>query len=173
MRRVARVGDSLRSNSALYYPGPAGRGGIFHRGDSPDAELFCVRCEVPPPPRPDLRPAGAGRLLSRSAETLTPERIRCICCLCSNPNLAQGGFRVMTHVLEVELKTYEQHRDKLLGTAEGKYVLIRDDQVVGVFDSKMDAIAQGYQRFGNVPFLVKQVLRVEVPQSFALSLLRV
>lgn len=79
----------------------------------------------------------------------------------------------MTQLLEVELKTYEQHRDKLLGTAEGKYVLIRDDQVVGVFDSKMDAIAQGYQRFGNVPFLVKQILKVEVPQNFVSNLLGV
>ncbi len=79
----------------------------------------------------------------------------------------------MEQVLEVELKTYEQHRDQLLGTAEGKYVLIRNDQVLGVFDSKMDAIAQGYQRFGNVPFLVKQILKVEVPQNFVSNLLGV
>ncbi len=79
----------------------------------------------------------------------------------------------MTEVLDAELKTYEQHRDQLLGTAEGKYVLIRNDQVVGVFDSKMDAITQGYQRFGNVPFLVKQILKVEVPQNFVSNLLGV
>jgi hypothetical protein len=69
-------------------------------------------------------------------------------------------------LLDVELKTYEKHREELLGSAEGKFALIRGDEVVGVFDSKMDAIAQGYKHFGNVPFLVKQVLKVEVPQDF-------
>jgi hypothetical protein len=72
----------------------------------------------------------------------------------------------MAHPLETELKTYEQHRDRLLGKQEGKYVLIHKDQVIGVYDSKMDAIAQGYHQFGNVPFLVKQVLKVESPEEF-------
>jgi hypothetical protein len=30
----------------------------------------------------------------------------------------------------------------------------------------MDAIADGYRRFGNVPFLVKQVVEVETPINF-------
>ena len=77
----------------------------------------------------------------------------------------------MAQVLEIELKTYEQQRDHLLGTAEGKFVLIRNDKVIGVYDSKMDAIAQGYQQFGNVPFLVKQILKIEVPQNFISNLL--
>lgn len=77
----------------------------------------------------------------------------------------------MAQILDTELKTYEQHRDHLIGTAEGKFVLIRNDQVIGVYDSKMDAIAQGYQQFGNVPFLVKQILKIEVPQNFISNLL--
>lgn len=77
----------------------------------------------------------------------------------------------MAQVLDVELKTYEQNRDQLLGTAEGKFVLIRDNQVVGIFDSKMDAIAVGYQQFGNVPFLVKQILKIETPLNFMSNLL--
>lgn len=76
-------------------------------------------------------------------------------------------------LLEEELKTYDKHRESLLGTAEGKFVLIRLDQIAGVYDSKMDAIIEGYQRFGNVPFLVKQVLKVETPQNFISSLLGV
>lgn len=72
----------------------------------------------------------------------------------------------MAQVLETELKTYGRHRDHLLGTAEGKFVLIRNDQVIGVFDLKMDAIVQGYQQFGNVPFLVKQIVKIETPQNF-------
>lgn len=77
----------------------------------------------------------------------------------------------MEQVLETELKTYEQHRDHLLGTDEGKFVLIRDNKVIGIYDSKMDAIAQGYQQFGNVPFLVKQIVKVETPQNFISNLL--
>lgn len=79
----------------------------------------------------------------------------------------------MDKALETELRTYEQHREHLLGTAEGKFVLIRNDEIVGVYDSKMDAIAQGYQKFGNVPFLVKQILKVETPQTFVSGLLGV
>jgi hypothetical protein len=79
----------------------------------------------------------------------------------------------MAGMLQTELKTYEQHRDQLLGTAEGKFVLIQNDQILGVYDSKMDAIAQGYQQCGNVPFLVKQIVKVEMPQNFTSNLLRV
>ena len=79
----------------------------------------------------------------------------------------------MESLLDTEIKTYEDHREELLGTAEGKYVLIRDQEVVGVFDSEMDAIAQGYKQFGNVPFLVKQVVRVEIPLEFTSNLLRI
>lgn len=79
----------------------------------------------------------------------------------------------MTQLLDSELKTYEQNRDHLLGTAEGKFVLIRNNQIVGVYDSKMDAIAAGYQQFGNVPFLVKQIVKIETPQNFISNLLGV
>lgn len=63
--------------------------------------------------------------------------------------------------------------EHLLGTAEGKFVFIRHEEIAGVYDSKMDAIAQGYQKFGNVPFLVKQILKVETPQTFVSGLLGV
>ena len=79
----------------------------------------------------------------------------------------------MSLLLDTELKTYDEHRDHLLGTAEGKFVLIRSDRVFGVYDSKMDAIADGYKQFGNVPFLVKQIVRVEIPQNFISNLLGV
>ena len=79
----------------------------------------------------------------------------------------------MGRMLEKEQITYEQHRESLLERAEGKFVLIRNEEVVGVYDSKMDAIAQGYQKFGNVPFLVKQILKVEAPLDFLSNLLGV
>jgi hypothetical protein len=51
----------------------------------------------------------------------------------------------MPQILGTEIQTYDQQRENLLGTSEGKFVLIHETRVVGVFDSKMDAIAAGYQ----------------------------
>ena len=72
----------------------------------------------------------------------------------------------MATLLDAELQTYEKNRESLLGSAEGKFVLIKGDQIVGVYESKMDAINQGYRQLGHVPFLVKQVLKVETPLNF-------
>jgi len=79
----------------------------------------------------------------------------------------------MAGLLETELKTYEAHKQELLGNSGGKFVLIKDGKIEGVFDSRMDAVRQGYTSFGNVPFLVKQVNPVDAPQNFTSNLLRV
>jgi len=75
--------------------------------------------------------------------------------------------------LAVELETYAQNLETLLGTHEGKYAVIHGDQVLGTFDSRMDAITWGYRTLGNVPFLVKQVVKVESPLNFVSDLLGV
>ncbi len=69
-------------------------------------------------------------------------------------------------MLDQELETYERHRERLLQDSEGKYVLIYRDDVITVFESKNDAIAEGYRRLGNVPFLVKEIVQVEIPARF-------
>ena len=79
----------------------------------------------------------------------------------------------MASLLAREIKTYEKHRDDLLTKSEGKYVLIKADKVLGTFESKYDAIQEGYHRFGNVPFLVKRIVRIEVPLEFVSDLLKV
>lgn len=73
---------------------------------------------------------------------------------------------VAARLLEEELKTYEAHRLELLGSDEGKWVLIHGDKLAGVFESQGDAVRAGYGQFGNVPFLVKQALPVEMPENF-------
>jgi hypothetical protein len=77
----------------------------------------------------------------------------------------------MERPLEAELAAYQAQREQLLATAAGKFVLIHGDQVAGVCETKMDAIAEGYRRFGHVPFLVKQVVPVEIPPPFFSPLL--
>lgn len=79
----------------------------------------------------------------------------------------------MATLLDAELQTYERNRESLLRSAEGKFALIKGDQIVGVYESKMDAINQGYRQLGHVPFLVKQVLKVETPLNLMSNLLGV
>lgn len=76
-------------------------------------------------------------------------------------------------LLEKELETYKHQRDHFLATAAGKFVLIHADKILGVYESQMDAITQGYRQLGDVPFLVKQIVPVEVPETFVSSLLGV
>jgi len=72
----------------------------------------------------------------------------------------------MPTALDSELATYEQHKARLLATAEGKFVLIHRAQVLGVFDSDKEAISRGYELLGNVPFLVKKINAVDEPLTF-------
>jgi hypothetical protein len=79
----------------------------------------------------------------------------------------------MVEMLTAELETYERHKEELLGKSEGKYVLIHREEIAGIFDTEKDAIDQGYERFGNVPFLVKQVVKIETPQNYVSNLLAI
>ncbi|MEW6741285.1 MAG: hypothetical protein AB1486_00885 [Planctomycetota bacterium] len=79
----------------------------------------------------------------------------------------------MPEPLSKELETYAANMNTLLGAHEGKFVLIFQDRIVGAFDNQMDAITRGYDEFGNVPFLVKLVTKVDVPLSFVSNLLGV
>ncbi len=72
----------------------------------------------------------------------------------------------MTAELQKELATYEKHREELLGSSEGKYVLIYGDEIFDTYDSQKDAVSAGYKQFGNVPFLVKHIVEVETPLNF-------
>jgi len=77
----------------------------------------------------------------------------------------------MTGKLATEQETYQRSRDALLGTHEGKFVVLHGDRVLAAFDCQADAIWWGYRELGNVPFLVKQVVKVEAPLGFAPNLL--
>jgi hypothetical protein len=77
----------------------------------------------------------------------------------------------MTDPLKKEAATYKLHKARLLRRARGRFVLIKGSRVVGTFASELEAARHGYERFGNVPFLVKRVAPVEVPIGFTSSLL--
>ena len=60
--------------------------------------------------------------------------------------------------LKAERDFFEAHRAELLKEHKGKFVLIKDSQLVDTFDTAENAYVAGVQKFGNVPFLIKQVL---------------
>lgn len=63
--------------------------------------------------------------------------------------------------LKQEYETYQAHKEELLAKHEGQFVLIRENEIVGVFASYDDALKAGLNKFGNVPFLVKKIERDE------------
>jgi hypothetical protein len=65
--------------------------------------------------------------------------------------------------LEREMKTYHEKLPELAAD-EGKFALIRGDELAGVFSSLEDALKAGYQKFGLEPFLVKQIHAIEQVQ---------
>ncbi len=68
---------------------------------------------------------------------------------------------VAARALEAEVRTYRAHRAELLKEARGKWALVHDAQILGTYDTQMDAINAGYAKLGNVPFLVKQICRAQ------------
>jgi hypothetical protein len=64
-----------------------------------------------------------------------------------------------------ELAVYNANLADLLKSHVGKFVLIHENEVVGVFDSELNALQAGYQRFGPVPLYIRQISPVEHVQS--------
>ena len=60
----------------------------------------------------------------------------------------------MTERLQTEIKTYNERLPDLLAN-EGKFVVIKGDEVIGIFDTYADAILTGREKFKDDVFLVK------------------
>lgn len=67
--------------------------------------------------------------------------------------------------LEKELQFFNAQKEEFLKHHEGKFVLIKEAQLVAAFDSSQDAYEEGVRRFGNTPFLIKRVLKEEPTDS--------
>ncbi len=72
----------------------------------------------------------------------------------------------MATKLDREVEYFEATRDQLLGKAKGEFALIKGETLIDIFENQIDAIKVGYEKFGNEPFLVKQILEVDTPQNF-------
>ena len=61
-------------------------------------------------------------------------------------------------MLERERKYFERKRAELAERHLGKFVLIRESKLLGVFNTVEEAMAEGARRFGLEPFLVRQIV---------------
>jgi hypothetical protein len=49
---------------------------------------------------------------------------------------------------------------RLLGEGqEGRWVLIKGEEIIGIFDTRREALSAGTRRFGLAPLLAEQILR--------------
>jgi len=71
--------------------------------------------------------------------------------------------------LEKELQTYEKSLPSLIGDA-GKFVVIHDDTILGVFFAYEDALKAGYSKWGLGSFLVKKIEATEQIHFFSREL---
>jgi hypothetical protein len=60
--------------------------------------------------------------------------------------------------LEREIETYRRELPRLLATGQaGRFILIKGEQILGIWNNQADAIQFGRQQFGLEPFAVKTV----------------
>jgi hypothetical protein len=59
--------------------------------------------------------------------------------------------------LDVEISAYDSMREKLEAEHMGKWVLLHDRQLVGMYDSFDIAAEEAVKRFGGGPYLIRQV----------------
>ena len=69
-------------------------------------------------------------------------------------------------MLEKEVEMFDKNLSDLIKTDFGKYVLIKEDRLVGTYVAIEDALKAGYQNFGKQAFFVRQILPFQEPLSF-------
>jgi hypothetical protein len=64
-------------------------------------------------------------------------------------------------MLEKELEFFSGNKEEYLKHHLGQFVVIHGTEFVGAYSTEEIAYAAGLQKFGNVAFLIKQVLPVD------------
>jgi hypothetical protein len=70
-----------------------------------------------------------------------------------------------TTSLKEEIEYFNSKLPDWLDTYEDQFALIKDHQLIGTFSTEVEAYKEGIARLGNVPFLIKQISRVEIIQK--------
>ncbi len=68
---------------------------------------------------------------------------------------------INANTLKKEVQTFKAHKKEFLSKSKGKYVLIKNSEIIGFFDNAENAYREGLKKFGNVPFLIRQIAEKE------------
>ena len=60
--------------------------------------------------------------------------------------------------LQTEIEYFQQKKPEYLKLYKGQFVLIKGKNFAGAFTTDAEAYKAGLDKFGNEPFLIKQVL---------------
>lgn len=60
--------------------------------------------------------------------------------------------------LQTELEYFQKHRQEYQKLYKGQFVLIKGETFAGTYTTEAEAYQAGLEKFGNQPFLIKQVL---------------
>jgi len=60
--------------------------------------------------------------------------------------------------LEREIEYFDSQLSSWLTQYRGKFALVKDATLIGVFSSPEEALAEGARRFGRGPFLIRLVV---------------
>jgi len=63
----------------------------------------------------------------------------------------------MPDLMDREIEAYEAMKDDLEKHHHGKWVIIKDGNLEGTYDSFLTATAEAIKRFGNELYLIRQV----------------
>lgn len=76
--------------------------------------------------------------------------------------------------LDTEMATYRRLKPELLADPDkvGKYVLVKGEELLGIYPTRDEALLVGEERYLFEPFLVKQVVGVEPVYYFSRNLTR-
>ena len=79
----------------------------------------------------------------------------------------------MIKKLKKEIETYEAHKVELIAEHKGKFALIKDNQVIGIFSTNTEATYLGKESFGREPFLVKQILDMNSSEELSSNVFKI
>jgi hypothetical protein len=74
-------------------------------------------------------------------------------------------------MFEKELEVYKRVKaDYLTQYPQGGFVVIKGDEVLGIWQSRLDALKAGIDKYGDVPFLVKNINESDIVVNFSRNL---
>jgi hypothetical protein len=74
----------------------------------------------------------------------------------------------MSNNLQKELEYFKAHQEELVKQYEGKFVIIKDQKVEGVYDTEIEAYTEAQKKFELGTFMIQQCVagKESYTQSF-------